>query len=578
MTRTVCWNGGAIILLTIFFLPVTLLAQIEKFPKTFTYSAGPAKPLRIYFDYYHHSLPDTKVGNHLVTGSWIAGAGRYGWDDFVHSNTFDPVFTALGNEHFITIGRDPFTKETLKGQDAVLILNPDNPKVVPEVPALADFEISNLIEYVHEGGSLMIMINATTPDRAAEDFESVQLKKLVNAFGLAWNFDDTHYSDVAVGSGHPYFYDVPVFHYGAGCTIKLLPGAVKPKVLMEVASDSGYPDRHVRGPGIVEVRPGKGKVILVGDIGSWTGNMSRPWAENERILKQLFRYLKPDRKVLPARYLRGKELKYKVTVAGLQAIPVLNSVSDLPQTAYRKFKPREKTEMPYLEGTGELTLRSQGINDNGSASLETRLNSFQWFDSSVNAAGQAVRFIASRQGKVSDITTTGPVAAWLAPDISSLVALIPVDGLRPGDRWESMEPLRVPALQGTDLPPVRTRNMPVTYVRDEQINGTRCRLLRTTQEIWLKDMGVEVKDLLTSSVVNSSSLAHYKYFNERGGKLLFKKEQWVDAATGVVLKARTQSRVLAWVQDTRKTVDKSNADKDNSMFLSLAQTITMELQ
>ncbi len=559
-------------------LPLGAWAQTAPSPGTIAYSSAPAKPLRIYFDYYHHSLPNTKVGNHLVTGSWIAGAGRYAWDDFVHSNTFDPVFTALGREHFITIGRAPFTKETLKDQDAVLILNPDNPKVVPEVPALSDTEIRNLVEYVQKGGSLMIMINATTPDRAAEDFESVQLKKLVNAFGLAWNYDDTHYSDVPIGEGHAHFYDVPVFHYGAGCTLKLLPGAVKPEVLMEVASDAGYPDRHVRGPGIIQVRPGKGKVVLVGDIGSWTGNMSRPWAENERILKQLFRYLKPDRHVIPAQYPEGKALAYKVTVAGLQAIPVANSLSALPKPVYRLFKPREKTGMPYLEGTAILSLRSSGLNEQKAASLEARIGDFSWFDSSVNTTGQSVRFTASRQGKVTGVKTNGREAAWLAPDIASLVALLPVDGLQPGDQWESLEALRIPALQGTDEPPVRTLEMPVTYVQDVVVNGVKCRLLRTAQELWLKDLGIGVSDLLNATTIDKANLVHYQYFNDRGGKLLFKREQWVDAATGVVIRTRTQSRVLAWVQDTRKTVDKSNADKDNNMILSLAQTITMELQ
>ncbi|MBZ4190887.1 hypothetical protein [Niabella beijingensis] len=545
---------------------------------TFVYSAAPHKPLRIWFDYYHHSLPNTRVGNHLVTGSWIAGAGRYAWNDFVHSNTFDPVFTALGDEHQITIGRQPFTQEVLADQEAVLILNPDNPKVVPEVPAVSDKEIATLIDFVNRGGSLMIMINATTPDRSAEDFESIQLKKLVNAFGLAWNFDDTHYSDVPIGNAHPYFYDVPVFHYGAGCTLKILPGAVKPEVLMEVASDAGYPDRHVRGAGIVQVRPGKGKVILVGDIGSWTGNMSRPWAENERILKQLFRYLKPDREVHPARYNKDAAFNYKITVAGLQAIPVANSLSALPKPVYRLFHPREKTGMPYLEGTATVSLISNGLNGQKAAALEARIGKFSWFDSTVAAAGESVRFIASRQGKATDIKTNGTTAGWLAPDIASLIALLPVDGLQPGDRWESLETLRIPAFQGTDLPPVRQLELPVTYVQDEMVNGIRCRLLRTAEELWLKDLDIGVPDLLTSTAVDKKRLTAYRYYNERGGKLLFKREQWVNAATGVVMKARTQTRVLAWIADARKPVDKSNADKDNNMILSLAQTITAELQ
>lgn len=554
-----------------------LMAQ-KKPVNSVLYSAPAAKPLRIYFDYYHHSLPNTKVGNHLVTGSWIAGAGRYAWDDFVHSNTFDPVFTALGDEHEITIGREPFSPEVLSKQDAVLILNPDNPKVVPEVPAVSDAEIKNLINFVSKGGSLMVMINATTQDRSAEDFESVQLKKLINHFGLAWNYDDTHYSDVPVGNGHPYFYDVPVFHYGAGCTIKILPHAVQPEVLMTVASDAGYPDRHVKGPGIVQVKYGKGKVILVGDIGSWTGNMSRPWAENERILKQLFRYLKPDNGVVPLVFAKGNKIDYKVTIAELQAIPILNSVSGFQKSVYRMFRPREKTGMPYLEGTGDISIISSGIDSNRVAALEAIIGQFKWFDSNVSTKNQQLHFLSSRQGKVTDVKAEGTLANWLAPGINAVVALLPTPGVRPGDRWESVEPLRIPAFQGTDQPVVRQLELPIVYVRDEIVDGVTCRLLRTAKEIWLNDLDIQLPDLLRSSYVNGDSLKFYQFFHKRGGKILFKREQWVDAKTGIVQKARTQSRVLAWVQDTRKPVDNSNADKDNNMIMSLAQTISFTIK
>src|SRR5690554_1083228 len=59
------------------------------------YSPEPFEPYNILFDYYHHSLPSTKVGNYITTGSWVDDKGRYGWDDFVHTNTFDPVYIAL---------------------------------------------------------------------------------------------------------------------------------------------------------------------------------------------------------------------------------------------------------------------------------------------------------------------------------------------------------------------------------------------------------------------------------------------------------------------------------------------------
>ncbi|MBC7759578.1 MAG: hypothetical protein H7069_12025 [Phormidesmis sp. FL-bin-119] len=546
--------------------------------KTIPYSAETVRPLKILFDYYHHTRPNTKVGNHMITGSWVAGAGRYGWDDFVHTNTFDPVFTALEKEFYISIGGESFTKSLLSENDAVLIINPDNPKVVPEVPVITDTEISNLLSFVKQGGSLMIMINSGGSERASEDFESVQLRKLVQSFGLDWNNDDTHYSDVVIGDSHPYFYDVPVFHYGSGCTIQIMPSAERPEVLMEVASDKGYPDRHVKGPGIVMVRPGKGKVILVGDAGSWTGNISRPWADNEMILKQMFRYLKPDNKVAVPQYPTGKKWKYDVTIAGLQAIPVANSLSEIPKTEYKLFYPRERTGMPYLEGTASLTLTNTGRTKDNASSLEAKITNFKWFDKPLADTNQLARFTVSRQGKVTGVEAKGKAASWLAPDMPSLVALLPVDGIRPGDRWEINEAVRVPVLQGTELAPLRPVVTEVIYVRDTDISGRKCRLLRSSGEIWLKDLNIKVEDLLPPEEVNRMGGSHYRFLTDRGGKLLFKREQWVDHSTGIVAKARTQTRIVAWVHDLRKAVNVSNADKDNNMVVSLAQTVTLVLK
>jgi hypothetical protein len=544
---------------------------------TIHYSAESPNRLRVLFDYYHRTLPETKIGNHLTTGSWTTTEGRYAWDDFVHTNTIDPVFTALEKEFDITIGRQPLTKSFLSKFDAVLIINPDNPLVVPKVKVLTDDEINNLRSFVKGGGSLMVMINCYADERTTDDFESVQLKKLVQSFGLEWNRDNTHYSDVVIGDGHPYFYDVPVFHYGAGCTINILPSAEKPEVLMEVASDAGYPDRHVKGPGIVQVRSGKGKFILVGDAGSWTGNMSRPWAENELILKQLFRYNKPDNKVGVPQYPADKTLSYDVTIAGMQGIPVTNSLSEVAKNTYKLFYPRVRTGMPYLEGTANITLASKGIANNKASSLEAKISNFRWFNNTADTS-QLIHFTASRQGKVTGVKARGKAANWLAPDMPALVALLPVEGIRPGDRWEVNEALRIPVLQGTDLAPLRPAAMEVEYVRDIMMNGRTCRLLRSSGEIWLKDLNIKAADLLPVEEVNRPGGSHYRFITDRGGKLLYKREQWVDHSTGIVAKARTQTRIVAWVYDTRKEINTSNAEKDNNMVVSLAQTVTMTMK
>ncbi|GAB3248622.1 hypothetical protein GCM10027347_05130 [Larkinella harenae] len=551
--------------------------QPKKEPVPFLYSPPAAPTPRLLFDYYHRKGPSTKVGNFMVTGAWTTINGRYGWDDFVHTNSFDPVFVALEKEFAISMAQEPYSEATLAQKDAVVIVNPDNPKLDPTATLISDAEIAMLRRYVEKGGSLMVMINSGGDDRAAEDFEGVQLRKLVRSFGLDWNSDDTHYSDVTIGENHPYFYDVPIFHYGSGCTLRILPEAKNPTVLMQVASDAGYPDRSVKGPGIVMTRPGKGKFILVGDNGSWTGNMSRPWAENERILKQLFRYLKPDQGVKAPQLPAGKTFNYEVTVAELQGIPVTNTLKGIEHPHFKMFSPRPATNMPYLEATANLTLKVGSHGPEEAAPLTADIDGFRWFEEAQQEQ-QQIQLVASRQGKVSQIEATGHAARWLSPDVSILVPLLPVDGIRPGDRWESLETVRVPMLNGTELPPVKPTTMSMTYISNTELEGRACRLIRATGELWLSDLGVQITDLIPDEEVRRVGGPRYQFFNPHGGKILYKREQWVDRETGTVLKGRVQTRIVAWIQDKTVAVGSSNAVKDQQMIVSMAHSTTFKLK
>jgi len=545
--------------------------------KVISYSRQPVQPLKLLFDYYHHSLPSTKVGSHLVTGSYLNSIGRYGWDDFVHSNTFDPVFIALEKEYSISMSRQPFTRRLLSQTDAVVIFNPDNPQILPSAPIISDQEISLLRQFVMNGGSLLVMVNSGGEARESESFESVQLRKLVRSFGLDWNYDDTHYSDNLIPQGHPYFYDVPVFHYGSGCTLQILSEAPDPEVLLDVYSNASYTDRNVRGPGIVMVRPGRGKFILVGDVGTWTANLSRPWADNEHILKQLFRYLKPDTGVTPPQLQPGKSWQYEVTIAGLQGIPVANSLSQVSKPHYRLFTPRPITNMPFFEASASLQLTCKEQTKEMASVLEAKITDFRWFDEDPeNHGDQYIYLTAGRQGKVSGLEAHGYNAQWLAPDVPVIIALLPVDGLRPGDCWESLESLRIPIIRGSDLAPVKPFTMDITYVCDTQLGDKNCRLLRSSGEIWLNELGVPLEDLLPEEEVRRIGGPHYQYVDKRGGKLLFKREQWVDQNTGIVLKARIQTRVFTWVQDTNKPV--STAPGKSDIVMSLAHIVTFKLK
>jgi len=545
--------------------------------KVISYSRQPVQPLKLLFDYYHHSLPSTKVGSHLVTGSYLNSIGRYGWDDFVHSNTFDPVFIALEKEYSISMSRQPFTRRLLSQTDAVVIFNPDNPQILPSAPIISDQEISLLRQFVMNGGSLLVMVNSGGEARESESFESVQLRKLVRSFGLDWNYDDTHYSDNLIPQGHPYFYDVPVFHHGSGCTLQILSEAPDPEVLLDVYSNASYTDRNVRGPGIVMVRPGRGKFILVGDVGTWTANLSRPWADNEHILKQLFRYLKPDTGVTPPQLQPGKSWQYEVTIAGLQGISVANSLSQVSKPHYRLFTPRPITNRPFFEASASQQLTCKEQTKEMASVLEAKITDFRWFDEDPeNHGDQYIYLTAGRQGKVSGLEAHGYNAQWLAPDVPVIIALLPVDGLRPGDCWESLESLRIPIIRGSDLAPVKPFTMDITYVCDTQLGDKNCRLLRSSGEIWLNELGVPLEDLLPEEEVRRIGGPHYQYVDKRGGKLLFKREQWVDQNTGIVLKARIQTRVFTWVQDTNKPV--STAPGKSDIVMSLAHIVTFKLK
>lgn len=56
--------------------------------------------------------------------------GRYGWNDFVHVNTFDHAYSILADEYSISMPRSPFSNELLNSFDGVVIFAVDNPKLI----------------------------------------------------------------------------------------------------------------------------------------------------------------------------------------------------------------------------------------------------------------------------------------------------------------------------------------------------------------------------------------------------------------------------------------------------------------
>lgn len=162
-------------------------------------------------------------------------------------------------------------------------------------------------------------------------------------------------------------------------------------------------------------------------------------------------------------------------------------------------------------------------------------------------------------------------------EIISTISLIPSDGIRPGDTWEVKNSLKIPVLRASDIAPRIEFPVKVTYVNNEAVNNINCRYFRSAGSLWLKDADISIADILPDEEIKRIGGSHYKYFKDRGGKLLYKKEQWLDKATGYVVKSRIQTRIIAWIQDLENPVGKNNAEIDTDMIVSLAHVINASL-
>jgi len=548
-------------------LALSLQATIEPSEqRAWRYNAPSAERPRILFDFYHHLRPSLAIGNLIITGGWDTNVGRYGWDDISHANGIDPLFSVLERDYEIVILESRFTDHVLRDIDIVTILNPDSPILAPGVPVLDDAEIETLEHWVRQGGSLMVIINSTT--RASEKFEDVKLRELVRRFGLDWDANDTHYTDIPIGPAHPYFYDISKFHYGAGCTLRFLENAEKPEVLLNVFSDPGYLDRDVQGPGVVQVRPGKGKVILVGDSGSFGGNLSRPWTDNEEFTKQLFAMIKPSAGVSAPDFKNGGTRTYNFTMSGVTLGPNDNPITTVALPHHRMFKPAKYSGGPYIEVSGSLDIDVKTVSELGATELEARIHSLKYFEKEKLTEPQFVTMAANRQGKVYKVDAATPSGQWIGGDIASVIALIPNDTIKPGDRWETKERVRVPTVQSVDAPLLVDINATYTYVRDEVIDGVDCRLIRASGDYPIDILGIAATDIFPPDKFRRWMPHDVEWMKEhrKGGSLLFKRDQWIDKNTSRVHRARTQTRIAVWIQESGKPVGVTPADRDSTML------------
>ena len=557
-------------------LRTTLFVTTFLFFVTFTIAPGqeyytPETPKRpvVLLDYYHRAELQNKIGSLVVTGSYGTRMGRYGINDFPHVNGFDPLIRALENEFALIMHKEPFANQNLENTDIVFMFMPDSPDIDPQIPNISDAEIENLDEFVKRGGSLILMINAFDTASTIK-YLPTRFRKLFKRFGIDWNENNTSYVDIAVGSEHPYFYDIDVVHYGGGCTFKYPDRAKDIKTLLYVHGELG--NEEIEGSGIVLARHGKGKVLGVGDTGSWTANMSRPWAQNESFLVQMFRLAKKDTGIRPAQFKQNQSIDYKMSISRINCFTDRLNVNKLEQPHFKDFSINNRP-LPYFEAFGDVNLKCVDVSKSNVSTFQITVNDYKRFDEPVLfPQGHHVTIKSNRLGSISDVSVSDVSLMKLSPDLIHLIGFIPNDGVRIGDRWNKILHLPLPPVRGADIPSVRPVNVKMCYVKDEKINDRNCRLMLSTAAVWLDDIRVTPEELLQHAGIN------YRFHSGKGGRYEVKREQWIDKETGVVVRARCQSRVIVWFKDARKSKKYTIANIDGDMVLVTAQKIIFDIK
>ena len=90
-------------------------------------------------------------------------------------------------------------------------------------------------------------------------------------------------------------------------------------------------------------------------------------------------------------------------------------------------------------------------------------------------------------------------------------------------------------------------------------------------------MGVTASDILPEEYVRKWSGEQYK-LDGRGGRMLIKREQWIDTETSVVVQTRTQQRIVMWVVDLNNPAGPEIADIDGKMVVVASQDLWFRLK
>lgn len=249
-----------------------------------------------------------------------------------------------------------------------------------------------------------------------------------------------------------------------------------------------------------------------------------------------------------------------------------------PYTPEAPPRPRVLTRIPYMDSSALIQLQCTGVSPTGVMNFKVKVDDWRRFDELVADTSQAeISPKANRLGAVFGVQCSDPALQVIANDVWPLIAFVPNDAARIGDRWTKRRSLKINPVRLGDPGPVRSVMTEMCYAGDEQVNGRDCRVLVTWAAAWLDDLNISMKDLLPKDAVSGPDAVHLELYKGRGGIYRLRCEQWVDRETGVVVRADIQSRFAAWVRDLDKPIGPTIADVDNAMCTDVGQRLWLEL-
>ena len=453
-------------------------------------------------------------------------------------------------EKFETVASDQPLSAALRENVAVYMLVCPVRKEMGGRANLTDLEADILETFVAGGGSLVLVANSIPdPEKSGLDFAGLNL--IGARFGAQFLPAQTDTISIPIAKDHPVFDGVSDVIFGNGATIAMTASAQSAvTVLMESHRDSA------EGPVAVLIRHGEGKVLLLGDAGTFgNAHMFRGDTGHAKGVRQMMFALLPDGPLPHYGWTAGTSLRVAVREEQLvSGYPEFMEVFGLPYP--------EGTQV-YSSGMRQIDLAAAGGQRNVTASkdfvsaIAERAGEFRLNIGELSDGGYAVEWLngadalAARlmpNGRLlkGEMPRSGDEIAWASILMNEIIATPLRSYAQPGERWTTQALARWPQLQLGAL--ARHEQMEVTYhfMGEGDYAGEPCYPFKRVVEL-------DGRDWSLSDLVDVEYAAHLK---SRGlkvpaGGMLMVSEYWIHQTTKLPVHTKVSTTATVWWEDPR---------------------------